>query len=212
MQYFSSFIQVNEQSQSKSATGTTCQNPETKWAMILYLSLRKISPIHLRCLCLGNLWKNVCCSITQTMEILDKENDCVARNAPYTPLKSLNMYIFSYGYITHYSSRKVYCTEPFPLTPEPARVPVEWCRNPRTSMSAGHQADTPAKTQKHKSQFQPRQGQALQLSQACYTGPRRHHTPRQTASPRARSWQPAILPRFFPAVPNLKKTCYDPGV
>lgn len=114
VQYFSSFIQVNEQSQSKSASGTTCQNPETKRAMKLYLSLRKISPIHLRRLCLGNLWKNVCCSITQTMEILDKENDCVARNAPYAPLKSLNMYIFSNGYITIRTAGKSTVENHFP--------------------------------------------------------------------------------------------------
>lgn len=73
MQYLSSSPQVTEQSQSKSASGTTCKNPETKWAMKLDLSQRKIWAIHLRCLCFGNLWKNVCCSIIKTMEILDKE-------------------------------------------------------------------------------------------------------------------------------------------
>jgi len=30
MQYSSSFLKVNEQSQSKSASGTACQKPETK--------------------------------------------------------------------------------------------------------------------------------------------------------------------------------------
>lgn len=89
MQYLASSPQVNEQSQSKSASGTTCKNPETKRAMELDLSQRKIWAIHLRCLCLGNLWKNVCCFILQTMEILDKEKNRHCQESSTHPFQIL---------------------------------------------------------------------------------------------------------------------------
>lgn len=116
----------------------------------------------MRCLCFSNLWKNVCCSIIQTMEILDKEKKRHCQEGSMHPFQTTEhgeVILLKCNMLPAAGASKAQSH-----SCQPQWVPGVQFRNLWSSTG-------------HRSQIQP--PQALQLGQVCCAGLRQPRVPKK---------------------------------